>query len=135
MKKAWIAYGTLAVVLTCAIVMSRTYRLKCIYPSSKNLQTLVTMNEMAIAVDLYEYHEGVYPASETNLFTPTNYVRRKDDFVDGWGMRLHYSQLGESYEIRSAGPDTSFNTADDVVKGHDTPNNPAHATGKPAPDR
>ena len=35
--------------------------------------------------------------------------------TDPWGTQLRYSPTGLRYELRSAGPDTTFGTADDVV--------------------
>ncbi len=34
---------------------------------------------------------------------------------DGWGRRLRYLRVGDSFELRSAGADGEFDTSDDYV--------------------
>jgi len=46
------------------------------------------------------------------MMTPLSKVEM---LQDGWGRDLRFARSGRDFEIRSAGPDGSFMTADDVV--------------------
>lgn len=56
---------------------------------------------------------------ETRCPTPGDLIRGKythpHSLVDPWGTSIAYWCHGEDVEIRSAGPDKLFNTADDVT--------------------
>lgn len=45
-------------------------------------------------------------------------ARMLSDIRDGWGRRLRYKRLAESFEVRSAGPDGALDTADDSTDEH-----------------
>ncbi len=78
---------------------------------------------MSVAVDLYETDNGNLPDGLNNLITKGaepmwNGPYIKDGKVpeDPWGTAFQYTKKDNSYEIRSAGPDKSFGTEDDVTK-------------------
>jgi general secretion pathway protein G len=74
------------------------------------------------AVDVYETDNGVYPPSLQALLTRTSennwngpYIRDARMPKDPWGSEFQYSAKGETYEIRSAGPDGQMGTGDDIT--------------------
>jgi general secretion pathway protein G len=75
------------------------------------------------AVDLYETDNGNLPDSLNALITKGSeqnwngpYIRDGKVPVDPWGSTYQYTKKDNNYEIRSAGPDKSFGTTDDVLK-------------------
>jgi general secretion pathway protein G len=87
---------------------------------------------LAIALDLYELDNGRYPTTEQGLEAlqsppgippePRNwqgpYVKGASAFLDPWEKPYKYASPGrhnpESYDLSSAGPDGSEDTADDI---------------------
>ncbi len=118
MNKKSIVSITLGFLGAIAICMVGTYRIKVSEPVSPLLESRCVMQEMSTAIDTYECDQHVYPASETNILTPTNYMVRSHSIIDGWGSRLRYTYLTNGYEIRSAGADKAFNTPDDLIEKH-----------------
>lgn len=51
------------------------------------------------------------------------YVRKdiQGSAVDGWGKAILVTQVNDSIQIRSAGPDTIFETADDLLRALEYP--------------
>ena len=81
--------------------------------------------EMKIAVESYNIQCGRYPTSAeglgallTNTITDGWHGPFLDGTalpVDGWGRNYRYLLTVGGPEIRSAGPDMMFDTADDIV--------------------
>ena len=78
---------------------------------------------LSVSVDLYETDNGSLPESLNALITKGAeanwngpYIRDGKLPVDPWGSAYQYTKKDNSYEIRSAGPDKSFGSADDVTK-------------------
>jgi general secretion pathway protein G len=74
------------------------------------------------AVDVYETDNGAYPGSLQALLTRTSennwngpYIRDARMPKDPWGNEFQYSARGETYEIRSAGPDGQMGSGDDIT--------------------
>ncbi len=86
-----------------------------------------SISAIALAIDMYEVDNGVYPASLQNLIQRGGemnwrgpYLKDKDTKNgqvpnDPWGVPYGYSVKEDSYEVRSAGPDAQMSTADDVT--------------------
>ncbi|HBA84824.1 MAG TPA: type II secretion system protein GspG [Verrucomicrobia bacterium] len=82
-----------------------------------------SISGMGVSVDLYETDNGNLPDSLNALVTKGaepnwNGPYLKDAKVpnDPWGTAFQYTKKDNAYEIRSAGPDKSFGTDDDVTK-------------------
>jgi hypothetical protein len=80
------------------------------------------LRTMHQALTGYMTAEGTYPQTSDvgelgRMLRP--YVARVDT-NDPWGTPYRYESTGSSYTIHSAGQDTSFGTADDIVSrdGH-----------------
>lgn len=86
-----------------------------------------SISAIALAIDMYEVDNGVYPASLQNLIQRGSemnwrgpYLKDKDSKNgqvpnDPWGTQFGYAVKDDSYEIRSAGPDAQMSTADDIT--------------------
>lgn len=70
------------------------------------------------AVTTYEIRTGKYPSSIEDLTKEIDGQKGLLDataLTDKWGTRFSFKNEGGGYfEIRSAGPDTQMNTADDI---------------------
>ena len=90
--------------------------------------TRIHIQSISVALDLYQTDVGACPTSGQGLDAlVTNpglpnwkgpYL--KDPYLtwispDAWGTPLRYSLVGRTYEIRSAGPDGTFGTPDDLT--------------------
>lgn len=75
------------------------------------------LNIIARQLEYYRVADGTYPKN-LEEFLKENFdseVKKKDVTVDSWGNRYYYSANGETYELRSLGPDGIFGTADDII--------------------
>jgi len=75
----------------------------------------ITIKMMGIVnsrLAIYEKEHGHYPTQDSGLSA----LRAKLPH-DGWDNEFRYRSLNDnlSYELRSAGPDEIFDTADDIV--------------------
>jgi len=75
-----------------------------------------------MALCLYKLDVGNYPIGLEALIQGAGikgwsgpYLQMDRIAPDRWGVALRYSRSAQGYELRSAGPDKAFNTADDVV--------------------
>jgi len=81
-----------------------------------------SISALATAVDLYEVDTGRYPSSLQSLLSDDGspnwhgpYIRGNLQ-MDPWGTAFDYKSKGSGdYEIRSAGPDMSLGTEDDLI--------------------
>jgi hypothetical protein len=101
--------------------------------------TRANMATIATAIDMFEVDREHLPATLDELL-PTDpkwqgtrgYVKTANSFVDGWGTKYQYHVVTNQYELRSAGPDRTYGTGDDIVIGKGTPNQPSQPiAGKP----
>lgn len=71
------------------------------------------------AVSTYEIRTGKYPSSIDDLAKEIDGQKGLLDataLTDKWGTKFSFKNEGGGYfEIRSAGPDTAMNTADDIL--------------------
>ncbi len=84
--------------------------------------TRTSIKAIQTAIDTYEVDNGAYPASLQGLLTKTSennwngpYLKDGRTPKDAWGTEFGYSLKGDSYEIRSAGPDTQMGSSDDIT--------------------
>jgi hypothetical protein len=85
------------------------------------------LNAVATALETFKLDHARFPATLDELLPATNglgggalsgYIR-PEGLIDSWGQRLNYTTQSNGYELRSAGRDCSFQTADDIVKTKD----------------
>ncbi len=83
--------------------------------------TRSSINNIALATDLYEVDNGRYPESLQALITRGSeanwngpYLREARIPQDAWGLEFRYARRDNGVEIRSAGPDGQFGTDDDI---------------------
>lgn len=84
--------------------------------------TRQSIRNVALALDTYEVDMGHYPSSLQNLLSASgennwNGPYLKDGRLpqDAWGIDLQYTLSGESYSLRSAGPDGQMGSGDDIT--------------------
>lgn len=77
---------------------------------------------IALAIDLYEVDNGLYPSSLQNLLTKGSEMNWNGPYIkdgrmpqDPWGNAFQYTPREDGCEIRSAGPDGSFGSGDDIT--------------------
>ncbi len=111
----------LALVIVPAVVSSRA-RLK-----SENLST--TRHRMVAlrnVINLYQVDHDGYPPTLGVLVTTQafgrSYLKANQSLEDSWGTALRYTSSVDSYEVRSAGRDRTFDTEDDIFIREGTPN-------------
>jgi hypothetical protein len=83
-----------------------------------------TIKNIATGVDVFNVDCGRLPKnlgelivrpSDTDWNGPYLNVQSVSDLVDDWGTAIRYAVTGDGYEIRSAGPDRTFDTLDDIT--------------------
>jgi len=81
--------------------------------------TYKTIMDIDNAIKAFENHTGSYPKSLDELTAPIGDKRpllSERKLNDAWGTPIQLTFDGDSYEIRSAGPDKRMDTMDDIVK-------------------
>ncbi|MBN2685089.1 MAG: SUMF1/EgtB/PvdO family nonheme iron enzyme, partial [Pontiellaceae bacterium] len=94
-------------------------------------KTTEEMESCMAAVQMYQMDVGAYPSALDDLFTDPGiegwngpYAKSESGTcIDEWGNTLRYQLIGDPPvpEIRSAGPDQTFDTVDDVVLNYEDP--------------
>ena len=89
--------------------------------TSEEARIKATQSDIATiqgAVSTYEIRTGKYPSSIDDLAKEMDGQKGLLDasaLTDKWGTKYSFKNEGGGYfEIRSAGPDTAMNTADDI---------------------
>ena len=84
--------------------------------------TRSTIKATSTALDTYEIDNGRYPQSLQNLLTSSGeanwngpYLKDGRSPQDAWGGELQYVLKENAYELKSAGPDQSAGTGDDIT--------------------
>jgi len=82
-------------------------------------QTMVLMNDLAVALARYHEDHDNYPVGEgpqaREVMVP-DYLAEDTDVEDLWGNRFTYfSENGEDYTLVSFGPDREAGTQDDLI--------------------
>ncbi|MEO0813486.1 MAG: type II secretion system protein GspG [Myxococcota bacterium] len=72
------------------------------------------------SIENYHLKNGEYPESLSDL-TSGDPPTVRTVIRDPWGKPFIYEDQGESYELRSSGPDGVSDTDDDFVSGEDCP--------------
>lgn len=90
--------------------------------TSEEARIRATQSDIATiqgAVSTYEIRTGKYPSSIDDLAKEMDGQKGLLDataLTDKWGTKYSFKNEGGGYfEIRSAGPDTAMNTADDII--------------------
>jgi hypothetical protein len=83
--------------------------------------TRIALANMAAAIDVFEVDTGRYPESFAEVekaWTTQGAGSPRPAWTnvctDEWGRAFRYQRKGRGFEIRSAGRDGIFNTADDI---------------------
>lgn len=84
----------------------------------------IRLRQLAVAVELYENEQGLWPPSLETLVFPARGSHREIDsqspfcipqlLLDPWGEKIAFRKHGEEFELCSAGPDRHFGTRDDI---------------------
>lgn len=84
--------------------------------------TRASIEGIKTALNMYEVDTGRYPASLDSLVNNDGspnwkgpYLQTKTVPADAWGTAFSYSTQENGFEIRSAGPDKSVGSADDIT--------------------
>lgn len=83
--------------------------------------TRASIQSISTAIDTYDVDVGRYPASLQNLVSSSGEPNWKGPYLKGgvpsdqWGTPFSLSAQGNSYQVRSAGPDRAMNTGDDIT--------------------
>jgi len=110
--------GTIALILV-TLLTSACHRRPEGRPSM-----LGKLNAVATALEMFKLDHDRFPVTLDELLPATNglgggalsgYIR-PEGLIDSWGQRLDYTTQGAGYELRCAGRDRAFQTADDIVK-------------------
>jgi hypothetical protein len=95
-------------------------RLKREQAQSKHVQTVAQLRTLISAMQTYEVSAGKLPPAadikELAKYLEPAYVPKMPQ-TDAWGHRLDFAMVStlDGYYLASAGPDGSFETADDIV--------------------
>ena len=80
--------------------------------------TRISIRNIGVAVETYEMEAGKYPASLQDLTQATDErgALLPNLPADAWGTEFQYKKTDKfTYEVRSAGPDASFGSGDDIT--------------------
>ena len=86
------------------------------------IATRTSIKAIQMAIDIYEVDNGIYPATLQALLTKGSennwngpYIKDGRMPQDAWGTDFSYALKGETYEIKSAGPDKAMGSSDDLT--------------------
>jgi len=85
-------------------------------PESPTASTRTSIGSICNAVRVFDMHVGRLPDSIDDLTNPINDrtpLLKKEGLVDAWGHAFLYTRQGQTFEVRSAGPDGQMGTEDD----------------------
>jgi len=80
--------------------------------------TRTSIGSVCNAVRVFEMHVGRFPDSIDDLTNPINDrapLLKKEGLADAWGNAFQYKKSGQTFEVRSAGPDAQMGTEDDLT--------------------
>ena len=113
---------TLAEILVVIVILGMLAAVAVVKTQGLTGEAAVSTTRQSIvaiktAVDVYEIRTGKYPDSISALTQPIGDrpapLEKKPQ--DPWGNDFQLRKTGSGIEIRSAGPDGSFNTQDDIT--------------------
>ena len=83
---------------------------------AKVTATRVNIQNIKLAIAEYEMQNGRFPESLEDLVSgSTHYLDQETVPSDAWGKEFNYYLKGDLVKVRSAGPDGTFDTEDDIV--------------------
>lgn len=81
-----------------------------------------SIENISLAIDLYEVDNGAYPASLQALITKGSelnwrgpYLKKGEIPLDPWGKEFIYSAKENGYELKSLGPNGTDGGGDDIT--------------------
>jgi len=81
-----------------------------------------SIENLSLALDMYEVDNGAYPASLQSLLTKGSelnwkgpYLKKNEIPLDPWGKEFGYSLKDNGYEIKSYGPNGADGGGDDIT--------------------
>jgi general secretion pathway protein G len=83
--------------------------------------TRASIQSISTAIDTYEVDVGRYPSSVQALVSGSGEPNWKGPYIKGgapsdqWGTAFSLTVQGNTYQVRSAGPDRAMNTGDDIT--------------------
>ena len=84
--------------------------------------TKASIENISLALDMYEVDNGAYPASLQSLITKGSELNWKGPYlkkgtipIDPWGKEFAYSLKDNGYEIKSYGPNGADGGGDDIT--------------------
>ncbi len=105
-------------ILASVVVVSTRNRV----PRAQVAACRMSIQGILTAVDTYEVDNGKLPSSLQALIAQTTEMNWNGPYVqsgrlpkDPWGNDFQYTIKPDGIEIRSAGPDGQFGTADDIT--------------------
>lgn len=80
----------------------------------RTAKTQISMIEQAL--ELYKMEQGRYPTTDegVGLLVKAGYLKGKEIPKDPWGSEYYYVSDGKTFTLKSAGPDKSIGTQDDI---------------------
>lgn len=80
----------------------------------KTAKTQLNMIEQAL--ELYKMEQGRYPTTDEGIsvLIKGGYLKGKESPRDPWGSDYYYVSDGSSFSMKSAGPDRTIGTQDDI---------------------
>lgn len=80
----------------------------------KTVKTQLSMIEQAL--ELYKMEQGRYPTTDEGVLSLVKggYLKGKEAPKDPWGSEYYYVSDGNSFTLKSAGPDRTIGTQDDI---------------------
>ena len=88
---------------------------EALFPDPAGL-TQYRMQQLQLVVDDYKRTRSSYPDSLRDLAANARQFVRENHRLDGWGVRMIYAHLDGRCVLRSAGPDVTPHTRDDLVR-------------------
>ena len=135
-KQEWIVVGITAALLLAIFLF---VKIPWVSHSEPVNPTRVAFSMAHAAIVTYRNEYRDYPHSLLALLPNGNergiaFLENLGDLTDSWNQVIRYTILKNGFELRSAGPDRTFDTEDDIVKTRteDTEQSHAEATSKPA---
>jgi len=110
-----LSYGVVIVILMLT---------GCSRPHESVPATQVQMDSLAAAISMFQTDQDRFPTNLAELLPITNgwggaratgYIKASA-LTDPWGTAIQYTATSNSWQLRSAGRDTQFDTADDIIR-------------------
>lgn len=109
----------MAMLVTATVVVGCGRTERTVDPATRP-----TINALSTAVERFREDCGRLPKGFDELIAAPSEPKWKGPYLQGevpfsirdhWDEEIRYANRGDGYEIRSAGPDRTFDTLDDVT--------------------